>query len=93
MEVKKMKNITHEQMKLFCKSCNCKIYIFEPIDIDESEYRLVVNTGVSGKMPEFSVTKNHFKGIGEHKQINLTEKWLKFQQEIKTAFEESNLSL
>ena len=88
-----MKNITHEQMKRFCNSCNCKLYSFEPIDSEKTEYHLVVNTGVIGSMPEFSVTKNHFKGIGEHKQINLTNKWLKYLDELKSAFEETNFSL
>lgn len=60
---------------------------------EKSEYHLVVDTGVYGPMPEFSVTKKHFKGIGENKQINLTEKWLKYLDELKSAMNETIFSL
>ena len=60
---------------------------------DQSEYHLVVNTGIMGSMPEFSVTRKQFKGLGEFKNFNLTDKWLKFQKDIELAFEETVLGL
>lgn len=88
-----MKNLTHEQMIKFCQLCNCKLYTFEPANAEKTEYHLVVNTGVVGPMPEFSVTKNHFKGLGENKSINLTSKWLKYLDELKSAMNETILSI
>ena len=75
-----MKNITHEDIKKFCKARNCKLYSFEPINEEKTAYHLVVNTGFG--YPEFSVSKNKFEGIGENKAINLTNAWIKFQEEI-----------
>ena len=86
-----MKNITHEHMKKFCKSRNCKLYSFEPVNDEKTVYHLVVSTGFG--YPEFSVSKNKFEGIGENKCINLTTAWIKFQEEIKYSVNETILSL
>ena len=88
----KMKNITHEHMKKFCNARNCKLYTFEPINDEKTEYHCVINTGF-GKMPEFKVTKNQFVGIGENKCIDLSTQWLKFQNEIRSIENEPILGL
>ena len=80
-----MNNKMHEHMKRFCKTRNCKLYSFEPINDEKTVYHLVVNTGFG--YPEFHVSKNKFEGIGENKAINLSNAWVKFQEEVSSTNE------
>lgn len=80
----KMSNVTTEHMRKFCESCNCKLYSFEPKKGSLQEYIVLVDAGVFGTLPKFSVTSTSFKGIGDYHNFNLSEKWVKFLDEIKT---------